>query len=212
MDVYMKQKIKRSMIYWGKLSQSYSLIFIAIAFVYSFLEIAGDTMNMFLMMAVMGSLIIPITYIQAFFPTVISFGSGRKEAVLGIQWMAFLYIAEYAIATWIARFFFPTQFMKGSVYEQFWLMLGMTGIGQIISAICLLKKSKSRTVWLIVFGCIAFLSAVCGIVVSTKDFIDTVMDRSVFQIGLTIGSLVVYLISVFVFIKCTKKYAAFSAQ
>lgn len=213
MDAYFKQKLKRNVLFWGKLGQAYTLILIGVAYVYAFLGIAGDTLNMFMMMAVMGSVIIPITYTQAYFPTVISFGSGRKEAVYGLQFIFALNIVEMVLATWIAGLVFPeqSQFITDTVYEQFWLMLGMTGIGQIMSAICALKKSKGRTIILIISGCVAFVGVVAGVLVGAKDFIDTVMDRTVFQMGLTIGAILVYVISVVAIIKCTKKYEAFRA-
>lgn len=213
MDAYFKQKLKRNILFWGKLGQIYTLIMIGVAYIYSFLGIAGDTLNMFMMMAVMGSVILPITYVQAYLPTVISFGSGRKEAVYGLQFLFALNIVEIVIATWIAGFVFPeqSQFIASTVYEQFWLMLALTGIGQIISAICVLKKSKGRTISLIVSGCVAFICTVGGVLVGAKDFIDTVMDRTVLQTGLTIGAVLVYVISVVAIIKCAKKYEAFRA-
>lgn len=213
MDVYFKQKLKRNFLFWGKMAQVYTLIFIAVAYVYAFLGIAGDTLNMFMMMAVMGSVIIPITYVQAYLPTVISFGSCRKEAVYGLQFMFAINIVEFVVATWIAGFIFQeqSQFIAGAVYEQFWLMLGLTGVGQIISAISVVKKSKGRTVGLIVSGCIAFCCVVGGILAGAKDFVDTLIDRTVFQVGLTIGAIIVYGISVVTIIRCTQKYEAFHA-
>lgn len=213
MDVYFKQKLKRNVLFWGKLAQVYTLIFIAVAYIYSFLGLAGDVLNMFMMMGVMGSIIIPITYIQAYLPTVISFGSCRKEAVYGIQFMFIINIVEFVAATWVAGFVFKeqAQFIAGTVYEQFWLMLGLTGMGQICSAFCLFKKCKGRTIGLIVSGCIAFICMVGGVLVGSKDFIDAVMDRTVLQVGLTIGAIVVYVVSVIWMVKSTKKYEAFRA-
>lgn len=213
MDAYFKQKLKRNVLFWGKLGQMYTLILIAVAYVYAFLGLAGDTLNMFMMMSVMGSVIIPITYVHAYLPTVISFGSGRKEAVYGIQFLFAIYIVEMVIATWLAGLIFSeqAQFIAGTVYEQFWMMLGLTGIGQIMSAISVQKKSKGRTISLILSGCVAFVCTVGGVLVGSKDFIDTVMDREVFQIALTIGAIIVYVISAVAIVKCTKKYEAFHA-
>lgn len=212
MDVYFKQKLKRNVLFWGKLSQVYTAIFIVVAYVYSFLEIAGDTMNMFAMMAVMASGITPITFVQAYFPTVISLGSGRKEAVCGIQFMYVITIVEYVLATYVAGFIFPKQAQSiASVSVQLWLMIGLTGIGQIMASICVLRKSKSRTVGLIVLGCVTFAASVGGILVAMNEMYALISNKTVFQWGLAIGAIMLYVVSLMTIVKSTKNYEAFRA-
>ena len=213
MDEFMKQKIKRNFLFWGEMGQKYTLLMIIGAYAYSILELSGDALNMFMMMAVLASVIVPITFIQAYFTTVISLGSGRKETVLGSQLLYVIHIVEFTAATWLAGFVFPTQreFITETVYEQVWLMLGLVGIGQSIAAICLQNKSKQKTISLIVLATIAFVGMVGGVLIGSKDFISLIANRTAFQIGLTIGAIVIYAISIVVFIKCTKHYEAFRA-
>lgn len=157
--------IKRNILFWGKYGVQLAGIMLGFLVLYGFLFNIGGDIGKFWETAYMYGLIIsmlfaymgPPCYSGAYIPMVISFGSGRKEALWGAQ----LRNGVYLVTAYVILLF--TEFMKQgslSVDRDILLLEGMilcSAIGQFCMAI---QMHFGRKGFIVSIVCIAVIMAV----------------------------------------------------
>ena len=134
--------IKRNVLFWGKSGLQLTYTMLIFMVVYGFLfnmgssSIFGDFWKTAYfyggIISVLFALIGPISYVGAYLPLVLSFGSGRRETVFGTQ----IYCAVYVVSAYIILIF--TGFMSSEKFDGKLnvliavLFVFMTAIGQLL--------------------------------------------------------------------------------
>ncbi len=102
-----KQAIKRNFIFWSKLAEKYIVITVGMMLCYGiFLSYIGGKDSLWksemwqimyiyqIILIIVSAIITPASYGTTYIPLLMSFGSKRREAVWGLQWMNWLVLIE----------------------------------------------------------------------------------------------------------------------
>ena len=204
--------IKRNVLFWGKSGLQLTGTMLIFMVVYGFLfnmgssSIFGDFWKTAYfyggIISVLFALIGPISYVGAYLPLVLSFGSGRREAVFGAQ----IYCAVYVVSAYIILIF--TGFMSSEKFNGklnvliavFFIF--MTAVGQLVSVAQMHFGIKGM-----VLGIVLVVLCMVGGFVAGIGFIGQIMDwingihTNVLWILLAIGAMIsvlLYAVSVMV--------------
>ena len=205
--------IKRNVLFWGKSGLQLTGTMLIFMVVYGFLfnmgssSIFGDFWKTAYfyggIISVLFALIGPISYVGAYLPLVLSFGSGRREAVFGTQ----IYCAVYVVSAYIILIF--TGFMSSEKFNGKLnvliavLFVFMTAIGQLLSVAQMHFGIKGM-----VLGIVLVVLCMVGGFVAGIGFIGQIMawingiHTNVLWILLAIGAMIsvlLYAVSVMVF-------------
>lgn len=205
--------IKRNVLFWGKSGLQLSGTMLIFMVVYGFLfnmgssSIFGDFWKTAYfyggIISVLFALIGPISYVGAYLPLVLSFGSGRREAVFGTQ----IYCVVYVVSAYIILIF--TGFMSSEKFNGKLnvliavLFVFMTAIGQF-----LLVAQMHFGIKGMVLGIVLVVLCMVGGFVAGFGFIGQIMawingiHTNVLWILLAIGAMIsvlLYAVSVMVF-------------
>ena len=212
--------IKRNVLFWGKSGLQLTGTMLIFMVVYGFLfnlgsgSIFGDFWKTAYfyggIISVLFALIGPISYVGAYLPLVLSFGSGRREAVFGTQ----IFCVVYVVSAYIILIF--TGFMSSEKFDGKLNVLiavffvFMTAIGQLLSVAQMHFGIKGM-----VFGIVLVALCMVGGFVAGIGFIDQIMawingiHTNVLWILLAIGAMVsvlLYAVSVTVLFREMKHY------
>lgn len=215
--------LKRNVLFWGKCGLQMTVMQIAFMAGYGILFNVGKENfvsqfwnTAYLYGVIIGALFCMIgmmSYVPSYFSMVLSFGSSRKEAVLGAQIQAFAAIVScYAVLVFFG--YMANGKMIGwcnlALIE---LLVFLSGIGQFSSAVYFRYGKKGWIISIISF-CVGLAACVIIAVFYLVSYLDNVLDwievnQSKFLIFLLAGIVVcmcIYFVSVKVMFRAVKKY------
>lgn len=212
--------IKRNIRFWGKSGLQLTGIMLIFMVVYGFLfnmgssRVFGDFWKTAYfyggIISVLFAMIGPVSYVGAYLPLTLSFGSGRREAGFGAQ----IFCVAYAVSAYIILVF--TGIMSSGKYDGKLnallavLFIFMTAVGQLVSVAQMHFGMKGMIIGIV----FVVLCMVSGIVAGIG-FIDQIMawingmQTNVVWILLAIGAVVsiaLYAVSVIVLFREMRHY------
>lgn len=201
MNGFLKQKIKRNILFWGYSVQPLVLMMLGFGVFYSF--VLSDTTDWFYMLGIICALIVPMSYIPSYMPAVIAFGAQRTESVFGFQIMNVLLVIEMAVISILSKFvlgfFIQTGEMNLLLYV--FAMIGAIGIGQF----CSIVTMKYSQMWgLVTFLIIMIVGVIAFVATVSKGWLDVILEHKYI---LMIAVILLYLGSILGLIASMKKYA-----
>ena len=212
--------IKRNVLFWGKSGLQLTGIMLIFMVVYGFLfnmgssSIFGDFWKTAYfyggIISVLFALIGPISYVGAYLPLVLSFGSGRREAVFGTQIFCIAYgVSSYVIMVLAGIMSSGKLDGKLDVLIAV-LFIFMTAVGQLVSVAQMYFGMKGM-----ILGIVMVVLCMVGGFVTGIGFIDQIMEwingihTNVLWILLAIGAMIsvlLYAVSVTVLFREMRYY------
>lgn len=220
-DTMKKHVIKRTIRYWGyQVERSFGIL-IVVGIIYGIIfgrNHVGDTREMvttvftyMMMIGLILMLIMPMSYAASNIPMILSMGSGRKEALLGMQFgntlllvqMLLLLVISWPLVTMGAEteLIWITQCVWKAIITLLFLAWAISQFGAWFQ---MRYGSKGSVIYTILF--VVILLAVglgCGIVVGMNSaaggFKYAIIAES-FQSGLNVGCVVAAVVSVIVYV------------
>lgn len=172
--------IKRNVLFWGKSGLQLTGIMLIFMVVYGFLfnmgssSIFGDFWKTAYfyggIISVLFALIGPISYVGAYLPLVLSFGSGRREAVFGTQ----IFCIAYGVSSYIIMVLagiMSSGKLDGKLDVLIAVMfIFMTAVGQLVSVAQMHFGMKGM-----ILGIVMVVLCMVGGFVTGIGFIDQIM-------------------------------------
>ena len=212
--------IKRNVLFWGKSGLQLTGIMLIFMVVYGFLfnmgssSIFGDFWKTAYfyggIISVLFALIGPISYVGAYLPLVLSFGSGRREAVFGTQ----IFCIAYGVSSYIIMVLagiMSSGKLDGKLDVLIAVMfIFMTAVGQLVSVAQMHFGMKGM-----ILGIVMVVLCMVGGFVTGIGFIDQIMEwingihTNVLWILLAIGAMIsvlLYAVSVTVLFREMRYY------
>lgn len=212
--------IKRNVRFWGKSGLQLTGIMLIFMVVYGFLfnmgssSIFGDFWKTAYfyggIISVLFALIGPISYVGAYLPLVLSFGSGRREAVFGTQ----IFCIAYGVSSYIIMVLagiMSSGKLDGKLDVLIAVMfIFMTAVGQLVSVAQMHFGMKGM-----ILGIVMVVLCMVGGFVTGIGFIDQIMEwingihTNVLWILLAIGAMIsvlLYAVSVTVLFREMRYY------
>lgn len=174
-----KQIIKRNILFWGKYGLQLTAILLMFTVGYGVLFSFGSGLMGFwdsafmygTIIAILFTMIGPISYGGAYLPMVLSFGSGRREAVFGTQIENVISIVLGYLVI-LVKGFMRADRLQGWIFVLLAeLMVFMCGLGQY-ALICQMKFGIKGMVVVIICAVAAFLA---GLVIGLG-YMETFME------------------------------------
>lgn len=212
--------IKRNVLFWGKSGLQLTGIMLIFMVVYGFLfnmgssSIFGDFWKTAYfyggIISVLFALIGPISYVGAYLPLVLSFGSGRREAVFGTQ----IFCIAYGVSSYIIMVLAGIM-SSGKLDGKLDVLIAvlfifMTAVGQLVSVAQMHFGMKGM-----ILGIVMVVLCMVGGFVTGIGFIDQIMEwingihTNVLWILLAIGAMIsvlLYAVSVTVLFREMRYY------
>lgn len=212
--------IKRNVLFWGKSGLQLTGIMLIFMVVYGFLfnmgssSIFGDFWKTAYfyggIISVLFALIGPISYVGAYLPLVLSFGSGRREAVFGTQ----IFCIAYGVSSYIIMVLAGIM-SSGKLDGKLDVLIAvlfvfMTAVGQLVSVAQMHFGIKGM-----IIGIVFVVLCMVGGIVTGIGFIDQIMEwingihTNVLWILLAIGAMIsvlLYAVSVTVLFREMRYY------
>ncbi len=212
--------IKRNVRFWGKSGLKLTGMMLIFMVVYGFLfnmgssSIFGDFWKTAYfyggIISVLFALIGPISYVGAYLPLVLSFGSGRREAVFGTQ----IFCIAYGVSSYIIMVLagiMSSGKLDGKLDVLIAVMfIFMTAVGQLVSVAQMHFGMKGM-----ILGIVMVVLCMVGGFVTGMGFIDQIMEwingihTNVLWILLAIGAMIsvlLYAVSVTVLFREMRYY------
>lgn len=212
--------IKRNVRFWGKSGLQLTGMMLIFMVVYGFLfnmgssSIFGDFWKTAYfyggIISVLFALIGPISYVGAYLPLVLSFGSGRREAVFGTQ----IFCIAYGVSSYIIMVLagiMSSGKLDGKLDVLIAVMfIFMTAVGQLVSVAQMHFGMKGM-----ILGIVMVVLCMVGGFVTGMGFIDQIMEwingihTNVLWILLAIGAMIsvlLYAVSVTVLFREMRYY------
>lgn len=212
--------IKRNVLFWGKSGLQLTGMMLIFMVVYGFLfnmgsgSIFGDFWKTAYfyggIISVLFALIGPVSYVGAYLPLTLSFGSGRREVVFGAQIFCVVYVVSAYIILALAGFMSSGKFDGKLNVLIAVLFVFMTAVGQLISVAQMHFGIKGM-----IIGIVIVVLCMVGGFVTGMGFIDQIMEwingihTNVLWILLAIGAMIsvlLYAISVTVLFREMRHY------
>ena len=212
--------IKRNVLFWGKSGLQLTGMMLIFMVVYGFLfnmgsgSIFGDFWKTAYfyggIISVLFALIGPISYVGAYLPLVLSFGSGRREAVFGTQ----IFCIAYGVSSYIIMVLAGIM-SSGKLEGKLDVLIAvlfifMTAVGQLVSVAQMHFGMKGM-----ILGIVMVVLCMVGGFVTGIGFIDQIMEwingihTNVLWILLAIGAMIsvlLYAVSVTVLFREMRYY------
>lgn len=212
--------IKRNVLFWGKSGLQLTGMMLIFMVVYGFLfnmgssSIFGDFWKTAYfyggIISVLFALIGPISYVGAYLPLVLSFGSGRREAVFGTQ----IFCIAYGVSSYIIMVLAGIM-SSGKLDGKLDVLIAvlfifMTAVGQLVSVAQMHFGIKGM-----IIGIVFVVLCMVGGIVTGIGFIDQIMEwingihTNVLWILLAIGAMIsvlLYAVSVTVLFREMRYY------
>ena len=201
--------IKRNVLFWGKSGLQLTGMMLIFMVVYGFLFNMGSS-SIFGIISVLFALIGPISYVGAYLPLVLSFGSGRREAVFGTQ----IFCIAYGVSSYIIMVLAGIM-SSGKLDGKLDVLIAvlfifMTAVGQLVSVAQMHFGIKGM-----IIGIVFVVLCMVGGIVAGIGFIDQIMawingmQTNVVWILLAIAaivSIVLYAVSVMALFREMRHY------
>lgn len=161
-----KQRIKRNIVFWGTITEKYIFMMLVIILLYSiFYSYIGGEREFFdvfftyqIIVALVSSLVAPMSYGVTYIPLVMSFGSKRKETVWGVQFMNWLIVVQMEVLLILSAGLSSAVSGRTVLVAEIALIVMTTGValGQIAAAMGLKFGMKGSWIVVIVISVLAF--------------------------------------------------------
>ena len=204
----MKQKIERNFKFWFLATQKEVLIATTIGIIYNwfFNSMMDSEIDFLYAFTLMCPFIMPMSFINMYISTVVGFGSGRKEAVYGLQIANFSFLVEMLIITVIY------ESLMGNNLDILPLIIAGcilgVGVSQLLGSLVIKFGHKAMVICLIVVVAVCFVIGFThglSMLPAVDPFVKLIEKYPFSGILGTIG-ICVYAVSIVVLINTIKKY------
>lgn len=207
----MKNMISGNIKCWIQVAQKNVVVALLVMLGYMiFFNILGNNyVNYAIVFGIVLAFVLPLSYMTAYLPVVISMGCTRKDATLGLQVAHLVTIVEIYAFILVYSLFVYKEYVIDAKYYFYLIAYAFAAIG--VSQLCGCVAIVFGRKWMII------ITVICGILVGanivgvilvalTHSNAVLYLDNSMFMLIANVVGIVIYVISIFVVRKSMNKY------